>query len=244
VGVWRKRRNVRGEILVFPIYDEKKPKGQGFRPWTNWTLIACNIFVFLYLQMFPSSAVFRLFLEFGAVPAKVAHIEHVFQLTPPELTLVSYMFLHISWWHLLINMLFLWVFGDDVEEATGHLRFILLYLLAGIAAGLVHTFGDPQSMTPLIGASGAIAGVVGAYVLLLPRAKIVVLLFGIVPIRLLAIWVVSIWLALQVLPILVPQMQGGISYWGHIGGFVMGSLALLVLRRSNVSLLGPRHGNT
>ena len=136
------------------------------------------------------------------------------------------------------------MFGDDVEEATGHLRFFLLYLLAGIAAGLVHTFRDPQSMTPLIGASGAIAGVVGAYVLLLPRAKIVVLLLGIVPIRLRAIWVVSIWLALQVLGILVPQMHGGISYWGHVAGFVAGCLVLLVLRRADVPLLGRWHGNT
>jgi membrane associated rhomboid family serine protease len=105
-------------------------------------------------------------------------------------------------------------------------------------------FAIRQSMTPLVGASGAIAGVVGAYVLLLPRAKIVVLLLGIVPIRLRAIWVVSIWLALQVLGILVPQMHGGISYWGHVAGFVAGCLVLLVLRRADVPLLGRWHGNT
>jgi membrane associated rhomboid family serine protease len=231
--------------VVFPIHDERAAKRQGFRPWANWILIGCNVLVFLYLQMFPFSAVFSAVLNLGLVPAELLHAfkgEYVMQRVPPLLTLVTNTFLHNAWWHLLGNMLVLWVFGDDVEQATGHLRYLLLYVLAGIAGGLAHAFSDLQSMMPLIGASGAIAGVLGAYILLRPQAKIIVL-FAIVPIRMRAIWFIGIWLALQVLGLFVPQQQILVSYWGHLGGFVMGILALLVLHKRDVPLFGRQRGS-
>lgn len=230
--------------MVFPLYDDRASETvQGFRPWATWGLIVCNVIVFLYVQIFPWSAIVSIIHIFGLLPADLVHSlwgEPRFHHVRPELTLITHMFLHTAWWHLLGNLLVLRVFGDDVEKATGHLRFLLLYFLAGVAGGLAHMFSNPDSTTPLIGASGAIAGVFGAYILLRPRAKIVLLL-AVVPVRISALWLVAIWLALQLLGILVPKAQGEVivSYWGHLGGFLAGSLALLLLRRPDVPLLGP-----
>lgn len=127
---------------------------------------------------------------------------------------------------------------NDVEAALGHLRFLALYLLSGIVGGLAHAISDLDSVKPLIGASGAMAGVVGAHVLLRPNARIRMLALGIVPFRMRAIWIVSIWLIFQVASVLVPQAEGKISYWSHLGGFAAGILALLVLRPRGVPLLG------
>jgi membrane associated rhomboid family serine protease len=165
------------------------------------------------------------------------------------------MFMHASWLHILGNMLFLWIFGNNVEDALGHVRFLVWYLLAGIAAMAAQTFvtfhwaTQQDASIPNIGASGAIAGVLGAYFVLLPRARVLtVIFFGIILIREIpAVWFLGIWIALQAwtggLSLLHPQAGGGVAFFAHIGGFAFGlltGLALLVAgRRPRV----PRTGN-
>jgi membrane associated rhomboid family serine protease len=148
------------------------------------------------------------------------------------------MFLHGGWAHLLGNMLFLWVFGDNIEDGLGHLRFLVFYLLAGYAATFAHAFFNPESTLPAIGASGAISGVLGAYLFLHPKARIVTVVILFIFIRFIQVpaWIyLPIWFVLQLLPGLASlgaptaAAQGGVAWFAHIGGFVAGPLLLLVL---------------
>jgi membrane associated rhomboid family serine protease len=156
---------------------------------------------------------------------------------PEALTFVTYQFLHAGWLHLISNMLFLWVFADNVEDAYGHAGFLLFYLLTGIAGGLVHVLMQPASASPLIGASGAVSGVLAAYAILFPRARVWILLFMRIPIPLPALWVLGGWFALQLLNLFFVAPTGDIdvAWWAHIGGFVAG-LGLTFLLRSRLQL--------
>ena len=154
---------------------------------------------------------------------------------PEGLTLLSYMFLHGDPLHLAGNMLFLWVFGDNVEDAMGHLKFIVFYLLCGIIGGLVHAAVGPASKVPLIGASGAVAGVITAYVLLYPRVMVWVLAFRVIPLRITAALALGAWIATQFVMLLIPD-TGPVAWWAHIGGIVTGGLLILVMRRPGVEL--------
>jgi membrane associated rhomboid family serine protease len=146
------------------------------------------------------------------------------------------MFLHGGWMHLIGNMLFLWVFGDNVEDEMGHARFAGFYLLAGLAAAALQIASDPLSSIPMVGASGAIAGVLGGYLLLFPRARIDVLFIFIVIFKVFPIpaWIVlGLWFGLQLLGgFNTPSDQGGVAYWAHAGGFVAGIALMLPLWRS------------
>ena len=151
------------------------------------------------------------------------------------------MFMHASWQHILGNMLFLWIFGNNVEDAMGRVRFLVFYLLAGIAATALQTFvtlhwaSASSASVPNIGASGAIAGVLGAYFVLLPRARVLTLIFfGIILIREIpAIWFLGIWIGLQIwtggLSLLQPNAGGGVAFFAHIGGFVFGMLTVFLV---------------
>jgi membrane associated rhomboid family serine protease len=155
---------------------------------------------------------------------------------PEPLTYVTYSFLHGGWLHLIVNMLFLWVFADNVEDAFGHGAFVILYLLCAIGAALVHTLLAPQSDAPLIGASGAVAGVLGAYVLLYPRARVWVLLFMRLPLPIPALYVVIGWLVLQFVSLYLSRPDDvSVAWWAHIGGFASG-FALTLLLRSRLVL--------
>jgi membrane associated rhomboid family serine protease len=151
------------------------------------------------------------------------------------LTLITYMFLHGGWMHLIGNMLFLWVFGDNVEDAMGHGRFLAFYLLAGIAGGLAHTLSGPTSTVPLVGASGAIAGVVAAYLMLHPRVKLWVLVLGRFPLKVSAVWAIGAWAAFQVVMLLVAS-DHTTAWWAHIGGFAAGAVLLPIMRKPGVAL--------
>jgi membrane associated rhomboid family serine protease len=153
------------------------------------------------------------------------------------LTLVTYQFLHAGWLHLLSNLLFLWVFADNIEDAYGHAGFVLFYLLSGIAGGLTHVLMQPASTAPLIGASGAVSGVLAAYAILFPKARVWILLFMRIPIPLPAIWVLGGWFALQVLSVYTSGGLGEVevAWWAHIGGFVAG-LALTFLLRGRLQV--------
>ena len=149
---------------------------------------------------------------------------------PEWATLVTSVFLHGSLWHLAGNMLFLWVFGDNVEDAMGHGRFLVFFLLCGAAAGLTHAFMTPDAERPLIGASGAVSGVVAAYLILYPRVRLWALFLGGIPLRLPAFWAIGFWFILQLVSALFSGDEA-VGWFAHLGGFVAGALLILVMRR-------------
>jgi membrane associated rhomboid family serine protease len=200
------------------------------------------VLVFIYLALLPAEAVQILALNFGVVPAfitKSVNAEELGLLIPPLATFVTYMFLHGNWLHLSGNMIFLWVFGDDIEAAMGHARFLLFYLLCGAAGGIAHVASNTSNMSVLIGASGAIGGIVAAYLMLRPWAHVTVLLFGLLTVRVHAFWLLGAWIAFECLN-LVFFADSGISYWSHIGGLIAGAGLIVVLRRRGVKLF-QRH---
>jgi membrane associated rhomboid family serine protease len=160
---------------------------------------------------------------------------------PERFTLVTYMFLHGSWIHLLGNMLFLWVFGDNIEDAMGHWRFIMFYLMCGIFAGLLHSWMNPTSEIPLVGASGAVAGVIAAYLILHPKVKVWVLALWRIPIRITAAWALGAWIAWQFASLLF-EGEENVAWWAHIGGLLAGATLILFMRRRGVILFDRTRG--
>ena len=153
-------------------------------------------------------------------------------------TLFTSMFLHGGLEHIVGNMIFLFAFGRSMEARLGHARFVWFYLAGGLAAGLLQTFSDPSSMGPVVGASGAIAGVLGGYLILWPRVEILALVMGFIPARIKAYWVLGFWfLFQQLMPVikplmhLAPPMTDGIAYFEHIGGFICGALLAFIIRQ-------------
>ena len=219
-------------------------------PVMNVLLILSNIFVFLYELSLSPRAGNRLVYQFGLIPARLGMaIEptphaHAVALVPAVITLFTCMFLHAGWLHLLGNMLFLWVFGGSVEDRLGHFGYVVFYLVCGLGAGAAHTLINWGSKLPTIGASGAISGVMGAYIVLFPRSRILTL----VPLLILfffwripAALMLGYWFVLQFvsgLNALGGADQGGVAVWAHVGGFVLGALLILVLglRRSRRAL--------
>jgi membrane associated rhomboid family serine protease len=218
--------------MVFPLYDTN-PFKLARPPYVTWTLIAVNVIIFL-IELGADQTTQAMLASFAAHPAAITHHTHPNGLVPPELTLLTSMFLHSGWEHLLGNMIYLWVFGDDIEEALGPLRFLVFYLLCGIAAALVFVAFNAQSNVPLIGASGAISGVLAAYLMLKPCEKISVFVLRVV-VRMRAFWVISAWAVLQVL-LLSQHSDDGVAYLAHIGGLAAGAILFLVMRPAGVEL--------
>jgi len=154
---------------------------------------------------------------------------------PEFLTPITYMFFHGDLLHLAGNMLFLWVFGDNVEDAMGHAKFLMFYLACGAFAALVHALIGPSSESPLIGASGAVAGVIAAYIMLHPRVNVWVLAFKFIPLRISAAFALGAWILMQVIMAILPQ-AGPVAWWAHIGGLIAGAVLVLILRRPGVPL--------
>lgn len=202
-------------------------------------LFASNIAIYLYLSLLPAELVQLLAFYFGVVPSFVVQGADATGMTlpiAPELTLLTYTFIHGNWVHLAANMLFLWVLGDNVETAMGHLRFVVFYAACGICGALMHLAVDPTSDLPLVGASAAIAGIVAGYLLLRPMARVTFLVVGILPVTMRAYWLIALWFAWQVANVLVPMTADSVAYWSHIGGFVAGLALTVVLRRPDVVL--------
>ena len=160
---------------------------------------------------------------------------------PEGLTLITYMFMHGSFMHLFGNMIFLWVFGDNVEDAMGHVRFLLFYLICGIFAGMTHALISPASDIPLIGASGAVAGVIAAYLMLHPNVRVWCLWFFRIPLRVSAGFALLVWIGLQVLNV-VMSVDTSIAWWAHIGGLIAGAVLVLFMRRPGVPLFDRATG--
>ncbi|AWD21224.1 rhomboid family intramembrane serine protease [Fuscovulum blasticum] len=207
---------------MFPIRDHN-PSGR--TPYVTIALMAVNILVFL--AYYPAASEWdlqRFYMTWGLVPGRVLSGDGM-------ATLVTHMFLHGGWMHLGGNMLFLWIYGDNLEEEMGPVGFLLFYLASGLAAAALQIAPDPGSGVPMVGASGAIAGVMGGYLLLFPRAKVDVLFIIVVFIRIIALpaWVIlGVWLAIQLFSgFSTPMDGGGVAYWAHVGGFIAGIVLTL-----------------
>jgi len=231
-------------VVFIPLSDDNPLRSIGFQ-WITVGLIALNVLVFVWENAGTGASVAA---SFALVPGELlqvgifggaAHGPMDGLAIPEVYTLMTYMFLHGDIIHLASNMLFLWVFGDNVEDALGHVRYLAFYLTCGIAAGLVHVYMLPTSKLPLIGASGAVAGVIGAYLILHPRVRVWVLAFRFIPLKISAAWVLGVWIATQVIMVLIKQSDE-VAWWAHIGGVVTGALLIVVLRRPGVPLFDRR----
>jgi membrane associated rhomboid family serine protease len=220
-----------------PIYDDN-PFAQEVKPLVTWGLILLNLAVFLYEAGASQLALDRLIDTYSLTPAALVGDMPARGWVPALATLVTYQFLHADITHLLGNMIFLWVFGDDVERALGRGRYLAFYLLVGVVGGLVFTVTDLRSKIELIGASGSIAGVVVAYMMLRPCAKITVLL-GIIPLRISAYWVIGLFILMQLWN-LGASSKSEVAYWCHFGGMLAGAILFPLMKSPGVRLFECR----
>lgn len=229
--------------MFFPLKDDNPRSRIGFQAVTVGAMGFC-VLVFLYQLTLSDVDQARLFYSYGLIPATLlgdAHLSPELERIPSWATLFTSMFLHGGILHIAGNMLFLWVFGDNVEDALGHVRFVLFYVLCGAAAGLLHAAIDPASEVPTIGASGAISGVLGAYLVLYPRRGIWVQIFYVMVRRLPAWGVLGAWAGLQVVnATILGDGASNTAWWAHIGGFVAGAILVIPLRRAGVPLFEGR----
>lgn len=207
---------------MFPIRDHN-PSGRV--PFVTYGLLVANVVIFLaYWFGLPSEeALNSFFYTFGLVPAYISDVGVISE-NGFDWGVVTHMFLHGGWGHLLGNMLFLWIFGDNMEDAFGHKNFGIFYLLSGFCAGAFQFYADPSANIPMIGASGAIAGVLGGYLLLYPRARVDILFIFVIFFRIFSIpaWIVlGVWFGLQILS---SGADDGVAYMAHIGGFIGGAV--------------------
>ena len=206
----------------------------------NGFLILLNVLVFFYEVSLPPHVGESFVYTFGLIPAHTEMLfsTHGIPLSQAFLPMVTSMFLHGGWMHLLGNMLFLWVFGGAVEEALGHFQYLIFYFISGIGAAVVHTIFNWASNVPTVGASGAISGVMGAFIVLFPSARVTTLipaLFLFFTIRIPAFLMLGYWFFLQIFSGLaslgVGGQQGGVAWWGHVGGFLLGALLVVGKKR-------------
>ena len=231
-------------LLFIPLSDDNPLRFVRYQ-WVTIGIIAVNVAVYV-LQIFGLGLATGTSL--AVVPAELLQVRIVLGSAhgafdtiaiPEAFTLISYMFLHTNFLHLTSNMLFLWVFGDNVEDAMGHVRYLVFYILCGIAAALVHALVQPTSRLPLMGASGAVAGTIAAYLILHPRVLVWVLAFRVIPLRVTAVWILGLWVATQLFMVLV-NWGDQVAWWAHIGGVVAGGLLIPLMRRPDVVLFDRR----
>jgi membrane associated rhomboid family serine protease len=222
---------------MFPIRDHNPSGGV---PYVTYALIAANIAIFLIMLPLHSDdrQLHAFYANWALIPAQGDPAGYV-----------TSQFLHGGFWHLAGNMLFLWVFGDNIEDEMGHLPFLGFYLISGVAAGLAQTIADPDSTIPMVGASGAIAGVMGGYLLMYPKARVDVLIIFVVFFRIIPIpaWIVlGLWFGMQIFSgAATPTTEGGVAYWAHAGGFIagMGMILPVWLRRGGTAYWNRTHGH-
>ncbi len=201
-------------------------------PWVTWILMGLNVLIFLFLWWLPDELRTAIFYHYGLVPARYMHPEWAERLglNPYDyLPFVTNLFLHGGWLHILFNTWLLWIFGDNVEDRMGHVRFLLFFLLCGVLANVVHVAINRDAITAAVGASGAIAGVLAAYFYLFPYARVIVWIFPFplfVPVP--AIAFLGLWVIIQAYKattaMAVQQSFADVAWWGHLGGFAAGFL--------------------
>lgn len=226
---------------MIPLHDDNPTQRT---PIVTIIFIGICVAVFLYQVNLSQHAAELFALQYGAIPVIVfgqASLPEEAVSFPSTLTLVTSMFLHGSWMHLLGNMLYLWIFGNNIEDAMGHTKFVVFYILSGILAALSHAMTDPSSQIPMVGASGAISAVLGAYLLLFPRAHVLVLLPAIGMTRVAAGIVLGIWFVTQLISggMNVGASGGGVAFFAHIGGFIAGMALIGFFKRKDVRFFSP-----
>ncbi len=228
---------------MIPLKDDNPTE---LKPQLTIALIAACILVFLWQSSHDPQGMNLIFLRMGVIPALLigdARADPELGVLLPAATLFTSMFLHGGWMHLIGNMLYLWIFGNNIEDAMGHGRFIVFYLLCGVFAVFAQAIPDPDSIVPMVGASGAISGVLGAYLLLYPNARVLMLvpLGFFTRIMYMPAWVVlALWFGLQLLSSRYSaQSGGGVAFGAHIGGFIAGMALVSAFKRPGFKLLNP-----
>ena len=228
---------------MIPLRDDNP---SSIAPIVTIVLIVACVLMFLWELSFGASGGERIIYALGVVPAVLlghGQLPAELMLVPAWATVFTSMFMHGGWMHLIGNMLYLWIFGDNVEDSMGHGRFVVFYLLCGVAAVYAQALPDPQSTVPMVGASGAISGVLGAYLLLYPHARVLVVIpfgFYLHPMRIPAGLVLALWFGLQLLSNAMAQAgQGGVAFRAHIGGFVAGMLLIPIFKQRRFRLRLP-----
>jgi membrane associated rhomboid family serine protease len=222
---------------MIPLRDDRPPRTFAF---ATAAIVVLNVVVFWYeLSLGSPDRLDAFVASFALIPADLTHAP----LPQTWRTVVTSMFLHGGWAHILGNMLFLWIFGRNVEDSIGHFKFAVFYLLCGVAAAAAQVALSPDSPVPMIGASGAISGVLGAYLLLFPRARVLVLFPIWIFWRLFyvpAILYLVLWFGIQLLSGLAVankmDISGGVAFWAHVGGFIAGMLLIPVFKKRDVRL--------
>ena len=215
--------------MVFPIGDDQVQGGS--TPVFTFIFLAANVLIFLFEASLPPVRLQGFITEYGTIPVEITNGQDYF-------TLFTAMFLHGGWMHLIGNMVFLWIFGDNIEAAIGNFKYVIFYLLGGLAASATHIMIDPASNIPTVGASGAISALLGAYVVMFPHSRIrlfIPVIFS--TIRITAIFFLGFWIFQQFISGMAAinpmgGESGGVAWWAHIGGFVFGVIAGLLFRYS------------
>lgn len=233
---------------MFPIRDDNP---QLNTPYATYLLIGLNVFCWIVLQGFGMEpALTSSVCSYGLIPADLFDTPASGQVCPPGGGwdgVISSMFMHGGWMHIIGNMWFLWVFGDNVEDAMGPVRFLVFYLICGFAAAAAQVMAGPGSPIPMVGASGAIGGVMGAYIVLYPRVKVHMLIIFVIiftTFRIPAIAMLGYWIVVQVLGGIssIGATGGGVAFWAHVGGFVAGAVLVNLFKDNEMLLNHPYHG--
>lgn len=214
---------------MLPISDDNR--GRKIQPVVTWALIAINVVIYAYQFLLDERAHYDFLNQWAVVPAEISSGQAYF-------TLVTCAFLHGSWFHLGSNMLFLWIFGDNVEDVMGHVKYLIFYLLTAVGASVAQVLVDTDSRIPMVGASGAVSGLLAAYIVFFPHGRIRTLLFlGIfVTVTMLPAWMmIGYWFLIQLISGIgslntIGQQGGGVAFFAHIGGFIAGLVLVWVFR--------------
>jgi membrane associated rhomboid family serine protease len=228
---------------MFPIGDDNPTNS---KPVLTLAMVGICIAVFVYQFTLPPAEAEAFIFRWGFIPSDVlgkAGLGAEADEVPAWAKIFSSMFLHGDFMHIIGNMLFLWIFGNNIEDTFGKVRFLIFYLLCGVAAAMTQAFTNTASGVPMIGASGAISGVLGAYLFLFPHARVrVLVMFGIITVvHLRAIIVLGLWFVLQLVNAALTPIneEGGVAFWAHVGGFVAGLALVLVFRPARPRVKGP-----
>lgn len=225
-------------MFFLPLFDDNATRTT---PIITWIILAICICVFFWQQSLPHPQSYYALLEYGVIPNRLLVQGELFTITGISAIITS-MFLHGGWMHLIFNMLYLWVFADNIEDAMGRVKFILFYLLCGFCAALSQALIDPSSTIPMIGASGGLAGILGAYMMIHPRAAIRVLMVILIFIRFISLpaWLVlGVWIAGQFVSASgSADGAGGVAYFAHIGGFIAGAVLAPFFIHKDIKLFG------
>jgi membrane associated rhomboid family serine protease len=226
---------------LLPLGDDIPRRYIG-HPAVTWLIVGLCVIVFVYQLSLGEMGFTRSLYGYGLIPSVLLGGDTLspdLVRLPAWLTLFTSQFLHGSWMHLIGNMLFLWIFGDNIEDSMGHLRFAVFYLLCGALAGLAFAASGPSVEAPTVGASGAIAAVLGAYIVLHPRARILVLI-GFWPLRMPAYLVLGIWILFQVLNAVYAQPdEAEVAFVAHVAGFFLGAILVYFFKREDVPMMSP-----